>query len=144
MTAKKTTAAAKQAPAKRTPLVREGVDPRDGATADVEQDDAKDLAQRTAESVVAAAPTPNQSNDLEAANKAPGAGGVATPPAPPPAARPPAKQVSDEEVEVEPTPRHFQLMDDNGQLHPYPAGTTKMLKEHAEHWYSEANGVVIK
>jgi hypothetical protein len=141
----------------RAPSPRVSADPRDGndAGTDNTRDPAVDAAVdkeatdavRAADAVVAAAPTPNQNNDLEDANKHPGAGGLAnaatlggTTVGP----RKRAKLASDEEVEVEPTTKHFQMLDDNHQMHVYPVGTTRMPKEHAEHWYAEANGVVIK
>jgi len=142
--AKKTAAAKKPGEAKktRTPLADVkapvvGVDPRDSSHVPADED----LANR--------GPTEAQAAEAEAelakANDAPGVGGLANTKAdPPPGPRKRAKLASEEEVEVEPTVKHFQMLDDNQQMHVYPVGTTKMLKEHAEHWYAEAHGVQIK
>ena len=142
MTAKKQPAAktvAKKPTATRTPLAKEGVDPRDASHVE----DETEVEGAAASTNATAAETEAL---LAKANEAAGVGGAAvvTPPAPPPVARKRAKLASDEEVEVEPTPKHFQMLDDNHQMHVYPAGTTSMLKEHAEHWYAKANGVTVK
>lgn len=40
-------------------------------------------------------------------------------------------------------PKAFQLRMENNTVHPYKAGVQEMLREHAEHWWARANGVVI-
>jgi hypothetical protein len=40
-------------------------------------------------------------------------------------------------------PKAFKLIDDQGIMHNYAAGTDEMPIAHAEHWYSQANGVEI-
>lgn len=38
-------------------------------------------------------------------------------------------------------PRDYRLTGDDHVVHPYKAGVQEMLVEHADHWYSKANGV---
>ena len=40
-------------------------------------------------------------------------------------------------------PKGFMLTDDNHQTHKYSAGPQRMRRDHAEHWYSKANGVTL-
>lgn len=91
---------------------------------------------------VAAAPTPNTTNDLSTANDAPGVGGLSLEEAN--QAPSPRRRVKVEAmVKVKPTRTAFNLADDKGGMHAYPVGTTEMPASHANHWYAEANGVEI-
>lgn len=54
------------------------------------------------------------------------------------------KVVDAEMVDVHPLARGFNLTGDDGIVTTYEAGTTKMPRGHAEHWYAQAHGVQLK
>ena len=41
-------------------------------------------------------------------------------------------------------PKAYRLIDDGHIEHRYAAGMFKMRRDHAEHWYSKANGVTVE
>lgn len=92
---------------------------------------------------VAAPPTPNTTNNLESANQAPGVGGLSLEEANRAEQAPRRRVKAESMVKVKATRTPFNLTDDNGNMHSYPAGTTEMPASHANHWYAEANGVEI-
>lgn len=61
----------------------------------------------------------------------------------PEVSRPRVQLKKKEEMVRVTVPKAFRLNADSGEV-AYAAGTEEMPLSHAEHWYSEANGVVIK
>lgn len=125
--------------------IRQGFDPRDDSGIDGAASNEGNTPIEgggytdTAGAVHAAPPTPTREH-AATANDEPGAGdstghGMAP--------RPRRQLAGDPAVDLaEPTRRHLVLTDAKGE-HVYPAGTTKMPREHAEHWYAKAAGVKV-
>ncbi len=123
-----------------------GVDPRDAAHAPGPQDNEGNTNIEgggyvdTAGSVHAAPPTPTVES-AATANDAPGAGDSTGH-----SFSRPRRQLAAEAdvVDVEPTRSAFMLTSGHGAEAHYPAGTTRMPRAHAEHWYAKNHGVKIK
>jgi hypothetical protein len=88
--------------------------------------------------------TPAQTTPPAAATGVPATPKSPTPPVPP-AATAPVVEVADELVDTVTVtvPKAFKLRLDGHKELSFKAGVQEMEREHAEHWYSKANGVNI-